>query len=321
MKPILTLAFIASLCFNFSLKAQTNFAPAGAEWYHAMPYGVFHSAYAADTTIAGITCRKIVQKAYTANPWLFMGLRVDDHPALFIYNNADTVFVYNRLFSKFTPLYVFNVHAGDTVTLPVLPPEPAYMASIPDSFFSFIVDSVAIATFDTAHLKTVYTSPIDPGNPHYYYTYGRDSAHSYAVKIGTVHGGLMPYCGRCTMITSDAVQFQDSVRCYNDPAIAVKLVTDICGKDYTAVPQPLTSNNTSIFPVPATDYLYISLPVIIPALTATLYNATGVAVYTGNYNNVNGLEINMSQLPAGVYSLRLTPDGSAPITKRVTILK
>ncbi len=321
MKPIVTIAFLAALFLSYNLQAQINFAPAGSEWYHAMPYGVFHSAYVTDTTILGVNCRKVTQKAYTANPWLAMGLKVNAHPDLFIYSNADTVFVYNHLFSKFTPLYVFNVNAGDTITLPVLPPEPATMATVTDSFFSFVVDSVKIATYDTAHLKTVYTTPIDPGSPHYYYSYGRDAAHRYAMKIGTVNGGLLPYCGRCIIVTSDAVQYQDSVRCYNDPATAIKLASGICGKDYSAVPQIFPGNDINIFPVPATDYINVSFSKPVPALIATLFNTTGVVVFTGNYINTETVQISTQYLSAGVYYLKFGAEGMPPVTQRVIILK
>jgi hypothetical protein len=68
MKLSINLAFIALLFFATGSFAQTTFAPAGSEWYHGMPYGTFHSYYTGDTVIAGITARKVVQKAYTANP-------------------------------------------------------------------------------------------------------------------------------------------------------------------------------------------------------------------------------------------------------------
>ena len=87
----------------------------GGEWYHQMFYGAFHSYYNGDTVINGIHCRQVERKAIVSAYWsVTTGISVRDLPTLYVYNNADTVFVYNQLFDWFTSLYLFNVHPGDS---------------------------------------------------------------------------------------------------------------------------------------------------------------------------------------------------------------
>lgn len=321
MKSFLTFVVCILLCSSTKIQAQTVFAPVGANWYHNMRYGVFHSYYTADTVISGITTRKIVQKAYTANPWLMLGLHVGDHPDLFIYNNTDTVFVYNYLFGKFTPLYVFNVHAGDTVTLPVLPPEPSYMGTITDSFFRFVVDSIKMDTYDTATLKTIYTTPIDPGNPHRYFVYGNDPSHRYAERLGSVYGGIVPGCVRCAVLTTEAIQGQDTVRCYNDPTLSVTLVSGICGSDYSAVSSLTQDEDVSIYPIPATDVLHIAFTKKVGLLHVTLYSAIGSRVFSQDNTNIQQVQINLDNFSSGIYYLKISTDNSGGIIKKVMIVQ
>ena len=320
MKPIFNLALAALLFFSTPITAQITFAPPGSEWYHAMQYGTFHCYYTGDTVISGITARKVVQEAYTANPWLMLGLQVSNLPDLIVYNNADTVFAYNHLFGKFTPLYVFNVHQGDTVTLPVLPPEPAYMGtSVTDSFFRFVVDSIKMVTYDTAHLKTVYTTPIVPGYPHYYFVYGWDSAHSYAEKIGPAYGGIMPRCGGCAMLATDAIQFPASVRCYNDITMSVHIATGICGKDYTGTPELAGYNDLDIYPIPAAEILHINFAKVVNSTNVILYNVMGTAVYNQTYTQSDRADIDIRYLATGAYYLKISLDGIPSVTKLVSI--
>ena len=178
-----------------SLHGQTLFAPPGSEWYHDNDGGVFHSYYSGDTIILGITCRSVTRKAYTypTTPW-----KINDLPTLYFYNNSDTVFVYNYFFNRFTPLYVFNVHDGDTLTLPILPNDAEFLIwpfapPHPDSFFSFIVDSVRLVLYDTATLKTIYTHSIGTGTS-FVYKYGYDTLGKYIEKIGCISIGLIPRC-------------------------------------------------------------------------------------------------------------------------------
>lgn len=72
-----------------------------------------------DTVILGVNCKKIerevfIKTRYSDDP---DNILISSRPQkdLYVYDNAETVFVYNENFNRFTPLYIFNVNEGDTV--------------------------------------------------------------------------------------------------------------------------------------------------------------------------------------------------------------
>src|SRR5690606_30940263 len=80
--------------------------------------------------------------------------------------NSDTVFFYNSIFNRFTPLYIFNAQEGDTICLPVIPaPEAGYndLRIHPltgDTSFCFRIDSIRTEMFDGVPLRVFYTYAI-----------------------------------------------------------------------------------------------------------------------------------------------------------------
>jgi hypothetical protein len=79
------------------------------------------------------------------------------------------------------------VSEGDTVSI------PGFYADwwATDTTFTFYVDSVRIALYDTAMLKTIYTHPIiDSSTFTVYSTY----QGPYVEKIGCVYNGIYPAC-------------------------------------------------------------------------------------------------------------------------------
>ncbi len=153
MKPIiLCICFLSLLICYSPAKAQNTFAPVGAEWHHTQRFGTFHEYVLDEGMYYGKRCRRIVQKAYTDSFHYHIGVRIQDRDTLYVYNNEDTVFVYNQIFSKFTPLYIFNVNAGDTITTPVLEANGSF-TNLGDSTFSIVIDSVKMVLYDTTYLK------------------------------------------------------------------------------------------------------------------------------------------------------------------------
>jgi Secretion system C-terminal sorting domain len=300
-----------------STQAQSVFAPAGAEWYHNMYYGLFHSFYAGDTVINGTNSRKVVR---IANNYLG-GPTVYDLPPLYFYSSSDTVFVFNNLFHKFTPLYIFNVADGDTVTLPILPTELGTLISLTaDSTFTFIVDSVRIKLFDTAHLKTIYTRSIGFEALHYLYSYGgfTDSIGCYVQKLGSIETGFLPYCRTCAYILSDSWQMQDTIRCYHDSTLNVRLVGSPC--DPSVAVSDVSEQPINIFPNPAINFIHITLNRQPNRGIITIDDATGKTIQVTNCNNIDNI-LDISALPTGVYILKLESRGDAAVLRTFTVVK
>src|SRR5690606_7564912 len=105
------------LLSSYTGSAQINFADSGASWYYNMNYGSLHYKVTGYDTVQGIRASIIETEALVQEPWFSQGLRVHDHGVIKLYATADTVFIFNSFFNRFTPLYVFNVPEGDTVCI------------------------------------------------------------------------------------------------------------------------------------------------------------------------------------------------------------
>ena len=318
MKSILYLLFFS--LFSASLYSQTMFAPPGSEWYHLMGDGVFHSYYAGDTVISGIACRKIVRNAFVKEPEASMGLHVSDLSTLYVYNTTDTVFVYNTIFSRFTPLYLFNVTDGDTVRLPILPNDIGQLQYLtPDSSFSFRVGSVRMILYDTATLKTVYTHGLGDGVSTYQYNFAfnADSTGAYAERIGAVGIGFMPFGRPAVLLTTESAQPADSIRCYTDPTLSIHLVSGICGLPSEQVPTPTEIQVISVTPNPSDDQVTIT------NLTANafieLVDMAGRVVMQINAGSGSQV-VPVSQLQTGIYILRITQPGMLPEFRKISVV-
>lgn len=319
MKRVFTLLSIL-LLYSATTNGQRAFAPVGAEWYNEMQFGIFHSVAVSDTVIQGHTCRKIVQRA-GRNPFhTFMGPFVYDLPTRYMHNNGtgDTIFLYNDFFHRFTPVYVFNVQAGDTVCLPVFPPQNGKLINISDSSYCFVVDSVKTVLYDTALLETVYARPFDtPG--HAKFSYGE----AYIRVIGAHSGALLPNCGTCAFLMSDLYQAAGDLRCYHDEHTSVKLVNDTCSKGIKVSVEELTGEGTlKVFPNPARDKLMLhglnnnaKLQIYISDMQGRVVSSLTQKV-TDSYSIVD-----ISTFTPGVFLLQLIENGIFKGYARVVIAK
>ena len=322
MKPLFTVTLFLWVFSPCALHAQTTFAPTGSEWYHTMPYGVYHSYNAGDTIINGIACRKIVRNAETADPWYSMGLQVNNLSTLYVYNTTDTVFVYNTFFYRFTPLYVFNVNDGDTVHLPILPLDIDQLTFVSiDSTFSFLVDSVRMKLYDTAMLKTVYSHPLGNSSSNYVYSFSGfiDTQGVYVERIGSFPG-IMPVGKPCVNILDDHLQYQGALRCYRDSSLSVKLIAGICGIPPVQVASA-AKETLSVFPNPADDLLNITN--ISPGMSVLIdiTDMTGRTIARQvNVAAIGKIVVPVSGLPAGIYLLKLTGEGGITDYRKISIV-
>src|ERR1700748_3332033 len=125
MKKVI-LFLLLGFAIHLQSQAQTAFAPIGAEWWYggdvfdcaspllSQPEASFwtdHVKATGDTTINGTFCTILTaSRIKSAN-----GNKDTFTTQFYMYDNTDTVFVYNDSMAGFAPLYIFNFHPGDTV--------------------------------------------------------------------------------------------------------------------------------------------------------------------------------------------------------------
>ena len=152
-----------------------GFAPLGAEWtyrgVYGGPYGeedlIQYKCIQADTltdkiikTLSWSYARQNL--TYTSgsgnNP--LVSNRDTTTGILQVYEQNDTVWVYNTVFGKYTPLYVFNVQEGDTLRLPILDIDPAGPNVTPesDSVFVMVIDSIRTVNYGGIAAQTYFVT-------------------------------------------------------------------------------------------------------------------------------------------------------------------
>ncbi len=258
MKHFFTPLFLLLLLSNTG-NAQNGFADSSAVWHYEMGYGSFHCYATGYDTVQGIRATTIKREALVKQPWFSHGLRVYDLRDLKIYETPDTVFVFNSIFNRFTPLYVFNAGEGDTVCLPVLL-SGGMMDPSTDSTFCFIIDSIRIRQYDTAWLRTFYTRSLNENDDGYILNWGRDTLGAYAERIGGLYTGLLPACLNCIQLLSDNYQSEGPIRCYTDRDYTIRLVSGPCDND--GISKSVASlqsgdHRVTIAPVPAHDHIRV----------------------------------------------------------------
>lgn len=302
---------------NACAYSQSMFAPIGAEWYHNHGYGVFHDQVIGNATIQGKQCRRITQKAITADFYYQSGLRVYDQSDLYIYSNTDTVFVYNNIFHRFTALYVFNVQTGDTLRLPVFNPTgqyflndndslaPNYFNRNTDSLTTFIVDSVKTVLYDTSHLKTVFVTNISPSNEIAFSFSQSSRSGAYTEKIGSTGTGFIPKCFSCGQYFDEAMQSSGAIRCYSDSTTTIHLATGECdeGIKHTAINNISSETIPCVYPNPASSYIFIDGKNI---KQVTITDMHGKEALKQCFNtSEQQYQVNLHEIPNGLYILSI----------------
>lgn len=339
-KPALLLSLL--LLTGLAAKAQNEFAQPGAEWYYSglssfgqdAIYFVLHAKVTGDTLIGGQSCRVIRQDGMRKNgdgrqgpvqwsPQPPVALR-----SFYVYSNSDTTFIYNELFQKFTPLYIFNVTEGQTVCLPVIADITGTLGGWPisvphpltgDSSFCYVVDSIRMVTYDTSVLRTIYThavyDPADlsafPDYPVQNWSYaGYTAKGAYIEKIGGWRGGLLPKPLYFTGLFDgmENTQFLN-MNCYSDNNTRIRLSAGACDS-LPATTLGIKDRDASLFngivyPNPATGVLYIKGTT--PASGETAVQLTDIAgkvllEITMNKGQ-SSVRLDLQQLPAGLYLL------------------
>jgi hypothetical protein len=301
-------SFILSIiCAFFLLTAQGqgSFAPVGAEWYHDMTFGTFHTTAVADTMINNRLTTKLVMKGEimpSSNiPYVY------EPDPYFFYDEGDTVFLYDKYISDFIPLYIFNVQPGDTIN------NSYYSSPTPDKL---LVDSVKMVLYDTAFLKTVFTHPL-PGSIYPSYCAGCEGA--YAKKIGSIKTGFIPNSGNPIPL-DPLIQYAKAIVCYHDADYAIKLTPNACaeGLPPTAIRSLAPTADVNISPNPSSSNIVITAgmairEIVIIGLDGRSQISCKPAIGT------KSVDMSTEDLPAGIYIVRLVSISGATRTSKLVV--
>lgn len=341
----------------FHVSAQHIFAPVGAAWWHynvqgpimsgiGAPPGTaseisfsYHARSVADTVIDGISCRKVTT-AYREkmNGPIRPDFGFGEGPVkdCYIYDNTDTVFVFNENFGRFTPMYVFTAQEGDTICLPVLPeptPDLRVNPHTGDASFCFIIDSIRVLTYDTAHLRTFYTraiseegsGPFSTAYPAYNWgtTYDWNIGY-YVERIGgpAFFPRHLVYCGDCTAISYGPY---GSLACYSDSSYSIFLREGLAC-DSLPEPRPLgiedpelTGDHILLYPVPGDALCRLAFrKPLSEEVIVQLWDISGRYIRAEKMRaGQSSLDMNTRQLSDGIYLLKIMKGNATAFRKLV----
>lgn len=276
-KAFLTAFFLTISTFLFG----QYFGAIGTQWYYSEHGGgtappnseYLHLKSLADTAINDITTHKIERTYYK-----FSGDTVIFDP-VYVYEQSDTVFLFNAIKSKFQTLYIFNASPGDTLTLDI--PEPSGWTT--DSTYRFVIDGIETVLIDGIPLKKYATIALD-GVQFYLGGYFMDRI-----------GGLDWFFPRATIIPEAG----GPIRCYADSQIDTSFQPIACDFQLiNSIDAKNADNQMHIFPNPFQDALTIQTE--LPIDHVELFDFTGRQVLTSSY-----VKLPLAHLNQGVYKLTI----------------
>ncbi len=303
------IVFIALLGFTNPSQAQSDFAPVGAVWYNNFYNGVYKTEVVSDTAVLGVVCSKLKQSTFIKFSPLF-GWEERSSRDFYLHSTEDTVFIYNEIYKNFTPLYVFNVKAGDTVRLPdINPANSCVKIDTATTQFAFVVDSVKDVLYDGVLLKTVYSTAIDTAEAYLAWNQGTGGkSNVYVQKLGALKYGLLPDCNKMCPTILEGCNRSLNLRCYTDSKISVKL-TDTC-MPTGLVPASISEiekieNSLFLYPNPTTDMVSIVNAGLQSPSNLVVLNALGQIVLQQEYKAGNKITFDAAPFARGIYFVRL----------------
>ena len=296
MKQIL----LFSLCFSFFtpfiIAQNAEFAPVGAYWKYswASPSGggELLTKVVGDTTVNGLIFKKLYSDEYTYPP----------HSSLSGYHRYSSGFLSVRNDSVFTGLnqdrflFSFRMQIGDTIKFSTFSTYARYA----------VADSVGRMDLNGVNRRVVYCSKYckDTRNG----TIKQSLIRSQIVENhGLMYEGLIwsePDCG--------FIDFNHYyLTCYQ--AGSFRLPTNVICTPTVATNEVINASQISIAPNPTHTDLQINYPSELHLNHVELSNYLGQTISV--YSSKNNEKINVSNVPNGVYFLRLWFDNQQVVKK------
>lgn len=285
MKSII-LVFLIQLFMWQESFAQTVFAPQGAVWNYEFNFDGDGANYRyeaeKDTLYEGVMCSKVIgQRKNTSG--------VISLKPTYFYTSGDTVFFYHDSLKSFSPLYIYNVKIGDTITL--FPPKK--YASSP-SIAKFLVTNVDTTIIDGIPLRNVYTKQLDL----YYFL------PKYTERIGGY--------SVANIIAIDATKtamHSEGIRCYRDKEIEEQFYSDKWDCDYVSnsIEEQSLSKSIHIYPNPANQLLFVEIAAQNTKGYMQIISMDGRVLSLQEISGANN-KLDLSSISNGLYFLNVTTE-------------
>ncbi|MDY6801407.1 MAG: T9SS type A sorting domain-containing protein [Bacteroidota bacterium] len=259
-----------------------EFGAVGTEWYYSEHAGgacpgnceYLHLQSISDTVIDGITVNKITQTYYKHN-----GDTALLNP-IYIYEQSDTVFLYNFSNSKFQTLYIFNGNQGDTLKLDSPPDDMEWT----EPTYRLVIDTVITVEVDGIQLKKYGITPLDD--------YQFWNGNYFMDRVG----GLDWFFPRAAIIPEAG----GPIRCYIDSQIDTSFQTVDC--DYRLISSIFELENkfgVKVYPIPTSGQIVIESEMLVK--TIKLFDMSGRLKET-----TANLYVDISDFATGQYIMTIT---------------
>jgi hypothetical protein len=278
------LIFLLNIVFlSKSTLAQTVFAAQNSVWNYYLDgdgSGInFRYETEKDTLYEGKLCSKVIGKATSKSS-------ITDLGATYFHTSGDTVFYYHDSLKSFTPLYIFNVQEGDTISLY----SPSWYKHFLNQF-RLVVSKIDTNIIDGLPLRTVHTNSID----RFF------SLHQYTERIGGYQGAHI-ICIDVTRTADHSV----GIRCYSDNDISEQFVSDKWGCDYVPndIEEVFAKSTIEVYPNPASNIINVIINNSITEGQIFILSIDGRTVAQKEIKGQDN-QVDISHLKAGLYLMQL----------------
>lgn len=281
------------LVVSYNLKAQTEFAPVGAEWYYNYNnfwnVGYVKITSESDTIIDNVFCKKLVKSIH-----VYDYVSYNEKKGVFGYEYLtqinDSVMIYSD--GEFKKLYDFSAEIGDTLLIPGLGHYEEFTHG------TAVVTGKGFMEFEGESLRYIDLKHLEdtPWQFSCYHNY--DNGYNTAricEKIGNISGYLLPE--KYFIVDDDE---GGALRCYSDNETSITFSKEEC--DYVPqkddVDEISASNIIKIYPNPTSNNITIELTE--ENNTIDIYDNIGKRVNSFQTDN-KLINIDISDYPSGLY--------------------
>ena len=221
------------LVVSYNLKAQTEFAPVGAEWYYNYNnfwnVGYVKITSESDTIIDNVFCKKLVKSIH-----VYDYVSYNEKKGVFGYEYLtqinDSVMIYSD--GEFKKLYDFSAEIGDTLLIPELGHYEEFTHG------TAVVTGKGFMEFEGESLRYIDLKHLEdtPWQFSCYHNY--DNGYNTAricEKIGNISGYLLPE--KYFIVDDDE---GGALRCYSEGELSLKFTDEECDYVPESIPFPYT---------------------------------------------------------------------------------